>query len=61
MKKLIIIVLAFSTLSCSKAQEKPSESVILISNVNIVDVRSGNIIENRQVIIDSGKISKILE
>jgi len=61
MKKLIIIVLAFSTLSCSKAQEKPSESAILISNVNIVDVRSGNIIENRQVIVDSGKIAKISE
>jgi hypothetical protein len=38
-----------------------SESAILISNVNIVDVRTGHITENRHVIIDSGIIEKITE
>ncbi len=61
MKKLIIIILAYSSLSCTKAQEKISASAILISNVGIIDVRTGTIIENRQVVVDSGKISKISE
>lgn len=36
-------------------------TAILISDVNIVDVRSGEILENRQVVIDSGKIKSISE
>ena len=61
MKKIIILVLVYVTYACASQQEKVSESAILISNVNIVDVRTGNIIENRQVVVDSGKISRILE
>jgi len=61
MKRVIIIIITCTTFSCASPQEKVSESAILISNVNIVDVRTGSIIENRQVIIDSGEISKISE
>lgn len=61
MKKLIIVLLVVSTISCTKAQEKISESAILITNVSIVDVRAGSIIENKQVVVDSGKILKVSE
>lgn len=61
MKKIIIIILAFAVCSCARPQEKVNKSAILISNVAIVDVRTGNIVENQQVVVDSGKISKIME
>ena len=61
MKKIIILIISCIAFSCVASQEKVSESAILISNVNIVDVRTGDIIENRHVVVDSGKISKISE
>ena len=61
MKNVIIIILACFTISCVKRQENVSSSAILISNVNIVDVVTGNILENQQVIIDSSKIIQISE
>ncbi|MCK0177728.1 amidohydrolase family protein [Flavobacteriaceae bacterium S0862] len=61
MKKIIILIISCIAFSCVASQEKVSESAVLISNVNIVDVRTGDIIENRQVVVDSGKISKISE
>jgi imidazolonepropionase-like amidohydrolase len=61
MKKIIILIFVLLVYSCSKSQKEISESAILISNVDIIDVRTGNVIENRQVVIDSGKISKISE
>lgn len=59
MKKLYFIFLALLIVACNQAQEKISPTAILISDVNIVDVRSGDILENRQVVIDSGKIKSI--
>ncbi len=59
MKKPYFILLALLLASCNQAQKKISLTAILISDVNIVDVRSGNILENRQVVIDSGKIKSI--
>ena len=59
MKKIISIVCAFLAFSCAKPQEKISASAILITNANIIDVRTGNVIENRQIVIDSGKIQNI--
>ena len=46
-------------ISCVQSQEKMSPTSILISNVNRIDVRKGVVVENQQIVIDSGKISTI--
>lgn len=60
-KNVLLLLASALWASCGPGHEKISESAILISNVNIVDVRTGEILENRQVVIDSGKIDKISE
>jgi len=61
MKKLLYGLLAIFLVSCSLIPKLDNTTAILISNVNIVDVRSGQILQNRQVVIDSGKIKSISE
>lgn len=60
MKRLFIIGTILSLISCNQAQDKISDSAILISNVSIIDVVTGDLISNRQIVIDSGKIKKIV-
>ena len=48
-------------LSCIQSQEGISETALLIKNINIVDVKNGVIVENQQIVIDSGKIASITE
>ncbi len=45
--------------SCGGPGEKASPTAILISDVNIVDVEDGRIIEQQQVVVDSGRITAI--
>ncbi len=59
MKNLTLIALTVFLAACNQAQEKVSKTATLVSNVNVVDVRTGSILENRQVVIDSGKIQYI--
>ncbi|MDT7830237.1 amidohydrolase family protein [Pricia sp. S334] len=59
MKKLILLFITISLTACHHAQEQESATATLITDVNIVDVSTGEILENRQVIIDSGKIRSI--
>lgn len=59
MKKISFLLALSFLFSCSPMKEKVSKSAILISNTNIVDVRSGTILENRQIVIDSGRIKSI--
>ena len=61
MKKSLFILSLIFLAACNQAQEKTSPTATLISNTNIVDVRSGELLENRQVVIDSGKIQSILK
>jgi hypothetical protein len=61
MKKIISIICAFAAFSCAEPQEKISKSAILITNANVIDVRTGIIIEKRQIVIDSGIIQKIAD
>lgn len=61
MKKLLVIFNLILLCACNQAQEKVSPTATLIAKTNIVDVRSGEILENRNVVIDSGKIQRILE
>ncbi len=46
-------------ISCANPQEPVSPSAQLITNVTIIDVRSGKEIPSQQVVIDSGKIKTI--
>jgi len=60
-------VFAMLCLSCTTSQESEtsnreiSASSTIISQVNVINVRDGSIDEGRFVVIDSGKISQILE
>lgn len=59
MKKISIFLGLALLFSCSTTKEKVSQTAILFTDANIVDVRTGKIRENQQVIIDSGKIKSI--
>lgn len=59
MRKVFFIFLLVLFAACNQAQEKTSSAELLISDVNVVDVQAGVILENQQVIIDSGKIKTI--
>ena len=61
MKKTILLLVLIAMFSCSQSQKAISESAFLIQNVNIVDVRTGQIDQNKQVVIDSGRIVSITE
>jgi len=61
MYKSVLFLIAMTFVSCNQAQDQISPSATLISNVNVVDVRTGNIIEDQQIVIDSGKIKSISE
>ncbi len=56
---LTISVLIF--LSCGQSQEYVSSTPMLIDNIHVVDVRNGTIVENQQIVIDSGKIHSITD
>ena len=61
MKNLITLLAAVIFISCQGPSKKVSPTASLIANANVVDVRAGTILENRQVVIDSGKITAVLE
>ena len=61
MKKLVIIGAILSLISCNQAQDKISDTAILISNVTVIDVITGELFPDRQMVIDSGKIKKIVK
>ena len=61
MKKISLLICVVTFLSCSPKKISISPTAVLITDVNIVDVSNGDILKNRQVVIDSGKIKKILE
>lgn len=46
-------------LSCSGKNKEKAATALLISNVTVVDVTTGNLLKNQQVLIDSGSIKKI--
>ncbi|UCD60426.1 MAG: amidohydrolase family protein [Flavobacteriaceae bacterium] len=60
MKKLFIIGAILFLISCNQAQDKISDTAILITNVSIIDVVTGDLIPDRQIVIDSGSIKKIV-
>jgi len=61
MKKIIIVISLSIFISCNQAQDKISDTAILISNVTVIDVITGELFPDRQMVIDSGKIMKIVK
>jgi len=59
MKKIAIFCFVSMFLSCIQSQSTISPTALLIRDVNIVDVENGVILEQRQVVIDSGRIKLI--
>lgn len=59
MKKISLLLGLSILFSCSPMKEKISQTAILFTNANVVDVRSGEIFKNQQVVVDSGKIKSI--
>src|SRR5690625_4985639 len=58
---LFLLPFIFACSGSQKSDLSLSESAVVFSNVNIVDVRNGEIMENRHVVTDSGKIVQIEE
>jgi len=56
-----LLPILFACSGNQKSNDTISESAIIFSNVNIVDVRNGEILENRFVVVDSNKIITIAE
>ncbi|MEN8798618.1 MAG: amidohydrolase, partial [Flavobacteriaceae bacterium] len=59
MKKAALICIALLLLSCIQSQDMVSPTALLITDVNIVDLRKGTILEHRYIVIDSGLIKSI--
>ena len=59
MKRLLFPCIVLLFFGCNQAQEKVSPTAILISEVHILDVKNGEILENQNVVVDSGKIKAI--
>jgi hypothetical protein len=59
MKKIAVLAMLLMFCSCNQPKKNISATAILIDDVSIVDVRSGSILEKRQVVVDSGKIVRI--
>ncbi|GMN09252.1 amidohydrolase family protein [Croceitalea sp. MTPC9] len=60
MKKITLLLIAIILSSCGQSQQKVSPTATLLSNVHIVDVTNGKLIENQHIVIDSAKIQAIL-
>ncbi len=59
MKKILVFSFVLCFFACNQAQEDVSPTAILISDVHILDVRNGEILENQHIVVDSGKITSI--
>ncbi|NNE02622.1 MAG: amidohydrolase family protein [Eudoraea sp.] len=59
MKKGFLLIFLLVFICCNESQDKPSKSGTLITDVSIIDVTSGTVLENQFIAIDSGKIKRI--
>ncbi|NNJ89840.1 MAG: amidohydrolase family protein [Eudoraea sp.] len=59
MQRLFFLIYVLLLVSCQAVPEQKKSSATLISDVSILDVRSGEMIEHQSIEIDSGKIQRI--
>jgi hypothetical protein len=60
MKPIAILLLTlFCLISCNDSKKAPIKQDLLISNISIIDVANGEVLKNRNVTIDSGRIKSI--
>jgi hypothetical protein len=59
MKKYLILPLICLVLSCGTRSPETVISGTLITDVQLVDVKTGTVLENRHIAIDSGRIAEI--
>lgn len=59
MKKSVFIFMAFTAFSYGQTNGKVNKTAILISNINIIDVETGNIDQGLHLLMDQGKIIRI--
>ena len=55
----LALLLLLAMAACGQREAGFGPAAQLLSNVNIVDVETGEILYNRQVVVDSGKIIRI--
>ncbi len=61
MKKYVFLLVTLLIASCAQPQKQVSKTAIIITDVNIINVIDGSILEKQQIVIDSGKIQNISE
>ncbi|MBT8320408.1 MAG: amidohydrolase family protein [Eudoraea sp.] len=59
MKKTLLILFSLCLIACNQAQQKENKTAILITNVHVLDVRSGELLENHQILVNAQKITQI--
>jgi len=59
MKHLSYFLIILFGCTTPQTEVKVKEESIIISNVNIIDVRDGSVFKNRYLLVDDGKITKI--
>ncbi|SHG22626.1 amidohydrolase family protein [Flagellimonas flava] len=60
MRKIVLFAFIVAISSCNRAQEKTARHELLISNANIIDVRTGTIVKEQNIVIDSGSITQVI-
>lgn len=58
-KRIFTFCCILIAISCSRSQENNNTKALIITNVNLIDVINGEVVENLHVEIDSGKIKSI--
>ncbi|MEQ8531352.1 MAG: hypothetical protein RIB86_05855, partial [Imperialibacter sp.] len=53
----LLVFIAFS--GCKPGEPNVSDTAILISNANVIDVATGQVAKERAILIDSGRITSI--
>lgn len=59
MNRKLLPLLALLFAGCNPAPEAVSQTALLIRNVHVVDVEKGTILQDQQLVVDSGRIRQI--
>ena len=59
MRHLLSLLVFLLVCSCNTPENKSSSTALLIKNVHVVDVVDGIVLENQQILVDSGRIREM--